>query len=118
MIRAAAFVLGVALALLSLPAFAGAPKLARCDIGNNYGEHYKGPCLFTVDRDGSFSVKRARGAAIMGDILQVTVAIVRRSEADVRGLTRAGISSRWGEANRSKRDPACWRGSDFWVCAY
>jgi hypothetical protein len=46
------------------------------------------------------------------------VQIVQPGVAEVRGLTRAGINSRWGSAQRSKRDRACWRGSDFWVCAY
>ncbi len=116
--RRLVFGLVAAVTLLGTSAAAAAPKPARCDIGNNYGEHYKGPCLFTADRDGSFSVTRARGAAIMGDITQVTVQIVEPGAAEVRGLTRAGINSRWGSATRSKRDRACWRGSDFWVCAY
>jgi hypothetical protein len=116
--RKLAFGLIAAAAFLGTSATAAPSKPARCDVGNNYGEHYVGPCLFTADSDGSFSVSRAKGAAIMGDITVVTVQIIEAGTAEVRGLTRAGINSRWGSAQRSKRDRACWRGSDFWVCAY
>ncbi|WP_017295364.1 hypothetical protein [Geminocystis herdmanii] len=46
------------------------------------------------------------------------MAIIKSGVAEVRGLTTAGINSRWGEARRSKSDKACWVGDDFTICAY
>jgi hypothetical protein len=78
-----------------------------------------GPCSFLAeDRDGSFSLAALDGKSpLYPGILVVSVAVVAPGQADVRGLTAGGINSRWGEARRSKADPACWIGSDFEVCA-
>jgi hypothetical protein len=78
-----------------------------------------GPCSFRAeDRDGSFSLAALDGKSpLYPGTLVVSVAVVAPGEAEVRGLTADGINSRWGEARRSKADPACWTGSDFEVCA-
>lgn len=93
-------------------------KTARCDVGNDHGQRYRGPCRFVVERGGSFSVSRAGTAPLIGAITLVSVTVTDPGAAEVRGVTTTGANSRWGEAKRSKKDPACWRGSDFWVCAY
>ncbi|MEE9435034.1 MAG: hypothetical protein V3V15_12425, partial [Sphingorhabdus sp.] len=65
-----------------------------------------------------FSVSRDDGSNIVDDVVIITVAVIGSGKAEVRGLTKAGINSRWGEATRSTSDKACWTGSDFEVCAY
>jgi hypothetical protein len=47
----------------------------------------------------------------------ISVSVVRPGVAEVRGLTKRGINSRWGEARRSKSNRACWVGEDFKICA-
>lgn len=78
-----------------------------------------GPCRFLPDgKGGSFSLSALDGqSSLFDDILVLSVDVVAPGKAEVRGLTSQGINSRWGEARRSKKDPACWAGSDFEVCA-
>ena len=103
-------------AALALAAPAQAQRTARCAVASS-GSSWTGPCLFSAERGGSFSIRRRDGRAFPGGATSISVAIAG-SEADVRGLTRDGINSRWGMASRDRRDRACWRGSDFRVCAY
>lgn len=111
MLAAMAGVLAAALA-------AAASKMASCQIASEGAVKFNGRCRFTSERGGSFSLSPARGGgALYGSILSVSVTIVSPGVAEVRGLTRAGINSRWGRAVRSKRNRACWVGSDFRVCA-
>jgi len=97
------------------PLAAHAQTAARCDIGNANGENYQGPCIFTLGPKGSFSVVRYRNARIVEDAIEVQVRIVGPGVAEVHGVTSLGTDTRWGRARRSK---ACWRGTDFWICAY
>lgn len=78
-----------------------------------------GPCRFLPEgKGGSFSLAALdERAPLYPGILTVTVSVTGPGKAEVRGLTAEGIASRWGEARRSKADPACWTGSDFEVCA-
>ena len=87
----------------------------RCVITGSV--QYAGKCDFTRS-GGSFSLSPIGRASFPGGINPVSVAIDTPGGAEVRGLTRDGINSRWGEARRSKKDPACWEGSDFRICAY
>ena len=87
----------------------------RCVITGSV--HYVGKCDF-IRGGGSFSLSPIGRASFPGGINPVSVAIDTPGVAEVRGLTRDGINSRWGEARRSKKDPACWEGSDFRICAY
>lgn len=110
-----------ALALL----FAGSaipPALARdarCEIAENNRVMFNRICDFQPDgRDGSFSLAPRGGNGVLyGEILFVSVSVIAPGQAEVRGLTRAGVNSRWGQARRSPSDPACWAGEDFRVCA-
>lgn len=105
--------------VLTAPAPADArSKMASCRIVSDGAVKFSGRCRFTVERGGSFSLSRAGGrGALYGNILIVSVTLVGRGVAEVRGLTRRGINSRWGRATRSRRDPACWVGSGFRICA-
>jgi hypothetical protein len=78
-----------------------------------------GPCEFLAEgKSGSFSLwARGGQGELFPGVLDVSVSVVSPGVAEVRGLTVAGINSRWGEARRSKKDRACWTGSDFEVCA-
>jgi len=91
----------------------------RCQIEFGGKLHVNGQCRFTPDTGGSFALENTdRNKPLFDEILIVSVAIVSPGVAEVRGLTKSGINSRWGEARRSTRDRACWEGADFRICAY
>ena len=94
------------------------PPTARCVVASAGERTYDGPCLFARESGGSFTARPARGRAFFAGISSISVALTGRGVAEVRGLTADGINSRWGEARRSRRDPACWLGSGFSICAY
>jgi len=100
--------------------FAATPALARparCVVQSAGAPTWRGACNFIPDRGGSFAIDPARGR-FPGGVSDISVSLVSPGVAEVRGLTRDGINSRWGEARRSRRDPACWVGEDFSVCVY
>jgi hypothetical protein len=106
--------------LLIAAGFAAAPaqaKIARCVIDSE-GTSYRGPCQYNVARGGTFTLTPVRERTFAGGALSITVYMVRPGVADVRGLTEAGVNSRWGRAVRTRRDRACWAGEDFTICAY
>lgn len=108
-----------ALSALALAATADAqPRRARCVINSSGAPAYSGPCRFQSEARGSFTVTPASGRSFAGGVTSISVAMAGRGTAEVRGLTRDGINSRWGTATRSRRDRACWVGEDFSVCAY
>ena len=80
---------------------------------------FDGPCRFLSEgKGGSFSLSALDGhSPLYAGMLDVSVTVVASGKAEVRGLTAEGINSRWGEARRSKADPACWKGNDFEICA-
>jgi hypothetical protein len=101
-----------------------ADRIVKCRIAsaNDVGKTvvaYKGKCLFSPGKGGSFSLSHptSKNKPLYGSILVVSVAI-EGVAAEVRGLTKDGINSRWGIANRASKDKACWAGSDFRVCAW
>ena len=104
------------LAALAVPAPAQA-RTARCVIKSEGGA-YRGPCSYSAQRGGTFTVKPIGRRTILPGVMMVTVFVDRDGYANISGLTGAGVNSRWGEATRSRRDPACWAGDGFSVCAY
>lgn len=92
-------------------------KTARCVIKSQGGE-YRGPCSYSAQRGGTFTVKPIGRRTILPGVMMVTVFVDRDGSASVSGLTGAGVDSRWGESTRSRRDSACWVGDGFRVCAY
>jgi len=106
-----------AAAALTATAASAKPRAARCVIDAAGAPRWSGSCQFQAERGGSFTVMPPRGSFQNG-VSAISVAIVRPGLAEVRGLTRGGVNSRWGEATRSRRDRACWVGSDFSVCVY
>lgn len=109
------FVVGLSFLAMIGASGSALARPARCVISGSV--HYKGKCDF-MRAGASFSLAPIGRASFPGGITPVSVAIVSPGVAEVRGLTRDGVNSRWGEARRSKRDPACWEGSDFRICAY
>jgi hypothetical protein len=92
-------------------------KIAKCKI-TRADDIYQGPCRFQSEKGGSFSADMDDISGIQDDIISIGVAIIEQDKAEVRGLTKDGINSRWGEAQRSETDRACWTGVDFEICAY
>ena len=90
---------------------------ARCAVVSNGAPGFNGQCEFSAEKGGSFSITPVGKSAFDGATV-INVSVISPGVAEVRGLTRDGISSRWGEAKRSKTDPACWVGSDFKICVY
>lgn len=108
------FGLGVA-AIDSLPVSASP---ARCVVAEAGRTTFDGPCDFRqFGGDGSFTITSLKSNLIAGRSV-ISVTIVSPGVAEVRGVTPAGINSRWGAAQRSNRDRACWLGDDFRICAY
>ncbi|MEB3210763.1 MAG: hypothetical protein VKL39_05390 [Leptolyngbyaceae bacterium] len=91
---------------------------ARCVIKGGSDEiRFDGECLFgQFGGNGSFFIEAPSG--LIDGYMSISVAIIEPGIAEVRGLTTDGINSRWGEAQRSRSDAACWVGSDFTICAY
>jgi hypothetical protein len=105
--------------MLAAPQAAAKSRVVSCRIESSGKLQFKGRCLFTSDTNGSFSLGSVgKPGRFFRTILSVNVYVVKRGVAEVRGLTKHGINSRWGPAMRSKRDPACWVGSDFRICAW
>ena len=107
-----------ALVFVSSTAIA-ADRKVKCQI-DSYGEpSYKGTCLFLPDTNGSFSLENlTKGKPLTGTVSMISVTVIEKGVAEVRGLTTEGINSRWGAAKRSSKDQACWEGEDFKVCAW
>ena len=93
-------------------------KKAVCVIKGASGEIlFRDPCIFEqFGGNGSFSIRAMSG--LIAGRESISVYIIQPGIAEVRGLTTAGINSRWGEARRSNSDRACWVGGDFTICAY
>jgi hypothetical protein len=90
---------------------------ARCVLTGS--TTYKGKCDFTpLTGNGGFSISPIGRKSFDDGIDPISVAKIAKDRAEVRGQTSLGINSRWGEATRSRTDPACWEGSDFKICVY
>ncbi|MFO0987299.1 MAG: hypothetical protein U1F37_08005 [Alphaproteobacteria bacterium] len=117
---AAAVAAALAGAALATPCLAqGKARIVDCRVEAEGKVQVSGKCRFIPDEGGSFTLEHAgaKRAAFFGEIMSVTVSIVSPGVAEVRGLTRQGVNSRWGEARRMAGDRACWQGSDFKICA-
>lgn len=108
----------LAIILLISHTAVAADKVVSCTITTGKTLAYNGPCLFIPDAGGSFALSNIkRQGPLFDDIGVLSVSIIAKGRAEVRGLTSDGINSRWGEAKRSTKDAACWEGSDFSICA-
>lgn len=95
-----------------------AEKTANCTISSGSKTVFNGKCIFTPEEGGSFYLSSPKQDGYLFDeIITVSVFVTEKGLAEVRGLTKNGNNSRWGEARRSRKDKSCWEGSDFRICA-
>lgn len=128
-------ILAAAVFLAQTPAMAADPvqvtqlaqankgALVNCRIESNGRVEFNSKCRFkqggTDEGPGSFSLSDRTGQGLLyAEVMVVTVSVVSPGVAQVFGLTRHGINSRWGTARRSTRNRACWDGADFRICAW
>ena len=114
-----------ALAFVAATATLAEARPARCVITDAGGTVYRGPCEFRSERGGSFWVEGGPNQEYLTrDIAQVSVALTSRDRGEARSLNRLRngpltmSNTRWGDVRRSRRDPACWIGTDFRICVY
>lgn len=94
-------------------------RTVKCQIDSNNETVYKGKCLFFPEAGGSFTLSNpTKDKPLTSSVIMINLDIIKKGLAEVRGLTKDGINSRWGEAKRSLKDKACWLGEDFQVCAW
>lgn len=116
--RATQITAGLILALSASSSFA-TDRVVKCQIDSSGSPSFKGKCLFMPEKGGSFSLSNVKGVKpLTENVTNVSVSIIEKGVAEVRGLTTDGGNSRWGEARRSDKDKACWVGSDFRICAW
>ena len=107
------------LLLIGLTATTVQAKIATCEISSGGDVLYKGKCNFQfIKNNGSFSIRHPTRHTIVDEVTDISVYITGKSMAQVRGLTVYGNNSMWGDAVRSKKQKACWVGSDFKICAW
>jgi len=107
----------LSLLLILAQSAVAADRVVKCEINSENNQVYKGKCKFMPESGGSFSLSNLTDKPLFGETLVVSVYVVEKGIAEVRGLTKSGINSRWGEAKRSQKDKACWDGEDFRICA-
>lgn len=94
-------------------------RIVKCQVDSGNQTIYDGKCAFIPDTKGSFGLANPdKNKPLTDTITIVSVMMIEKGVAEVRGLTSDGINSRWGEAKRSAKDKACWVGEDFKVCAW
>lgn len=105
---------------ISIPVVAEASgKVVTCQIDEQGNTTFKGKCKFIAAGGGSFALTNLNpDKPLFREIMDVKVYIVEPGVAEVRGLVKGGINSRWGQAIRSTKQKACWVGSDFKICAW
>ena len=112
------------LALAALPlailasAAAAVEREARCVITSRGEAPWRGPCLFSSGRRGSFTISGVNGGDVAGMsdfLLEVTSPGVGRATYMMRGL---GRHEDGGILRRSRRDRACWVGRNYSICVY
>ena len=100
-----------------------ATHAAACEVSTGIGQEaptqWAGPCTRQIEQPQAkhVSIAGVNSSEIIPGILSISVSILGPGRADVRGLTTEGIHSRWGSAVQDVKDPFCWIGTDFRVCA-
>lgn len=111
------FLIGLIILFAVATTAQAADKIAKCEIESGAVKVFNGKCKFMAEAGGSFSLSNFTEKPLFDEVTIVSVTIVGKGIAEVRGLTISGNNSRWGEAKRSAKDSACWVGSDFKICA-
>jgi hypothetical protein len=79
-----------------------AAKPARCVVISNGASAYDGRCDFSAEKGGSFSIKPIGRDAFDGATI-ISISVTLPGVAEVKGLTRDGINSRWGKRSAPRR---------------
>lgn len=90
---------------------------ARCVITSRNAPTWRGPCLFSSGRGGSFALSGVDGGDLngMSDFaLRVTSPGVGRASY----MMMSGRHEDGGILRRSRRDRACWVARDYSICVY
>jgi len=112
-------IISIIIALVFSSASSASEKTVHCLIESNGNSPYKGNCLFLREKGGSFTLRSIdKLKPILEQISNISIYIIEKDVAEVRGLTLDGINSRWGNAKRSSKDTACWVGGDFKICVW
>lgn len=103
---------------LSAPADA-AERVARCVFTSGGPDRpWRGPCVFSADRDGSFALTPVEGRDMDG-MEGFSLDIIRPGVGRAEYMMTSGRHEDGGILHRSRRDPACWEsGRGFSVCVY
>lgn len=80
----------VTLGMVSHTAFA---KIATCEVSTNGVVEYRGKCQFDAERGGSFNISHPSKRTIIPGVTDISVSIIQKNVAEVRGLTTNGINS-------------------------
>lgn len=105
--------------ILSGCAVVGHTKVATCQIDEQGKTTFKGKCNFRAVEGGSFDLSNLnQNRPLFRDTMNVNVWLTEKNVAEVSGSRKGGFNSRWGTAQRSTQQKACWVGSDFKVCAW
>jgi hypothetical protein len=103
---------------LAAPAFA-AERDARCVFTSGGPDRpWRGPCHFTSERGGSFTLTPVEGGDLEG-MEEFDLEIIRPGVGHARYMMNSGRHEDAGVLYRSRRDPACWESrGGFSVCVY
>lgn len=98
-------------------AFAGAEtQPVTCVITSAGITHTPSGCRITKEteeRPRWYVIEKMDGSPLLEEILSVSVIETSPETAEVSGMTKNGVNSRWG---RARRDGNCWSGEDFRIC--
>ncbi len=105
------------LALCCGQAFAGTQtRPVTCVITSGGHTYAPSGCRITQETEEHtrwYVIETADASPLLEEILSVSLVEMSPETAEVSGLTKSGINSRWG---RARRDGDCWSGEDFRIC--
>ncbi len=93
-----------------------AVSTGKCTIVSGNHTYSPSDCLIKKGMDENLSwliIEKKDGRPLLEEILLISVTEIDPGTAEVSGLTKDGINSRWGEA---RFDGKCWSGDDFRIC--
>ncbi len=93
-----------------------AAREGRCTIVSGGQTYRPSGCIIKKGKDENLSwlvIEKKNGRPLLEEILTISVTEMSPGTAEVSGLTKDGINSRWGEA---RFDGRCWTGDDFRIC--
>ncbi len=111
-----ALLTGIVLYCDKAPAADDTASAGNCTIVSGGHTYRPSDCLIKKGKDENLNwlvIERKNGRPLLEEILTVSIVEISPGTAEVSGLTKDGINSRWGEA---RFDGKCWNGDDFRIC--